>query len=197
MSGVKNDYMKDLAGILVNVNEKTLKELNRYLSFFNLLKTVILRRVVGKPYLYKHFLKGYENIKEISETIHQNVLPSLDSVKEDILSNIRNSDLPAESKEAFEQNMISWVSDLQRKLIPIPYRLKTMEEITVKMKDKVDNDESTLLLDLDLSLIGDTEEGKEELRQFSKSYDDIRDAINEYYAFIKAVDKLTGLIKVT
>jgi hypothetical protein len=65
------------------------------------------------------------------------------------------------------------------------------------MKDKVDNDESTLLLDLDLSLIGDTEEWKEELRQFSKSYDDIRDAINEYYAFIKAVDKLTGLIKVT
>jgi hypothetical protein len=82
----------------------------------------------------------------------------LDSVKEDILSSIRNSDLPAESKEAFEQNMISRVSDLQSKLIPIPYRLKTMEEITAKMKDKVDNDESTMLLDLDLSLTGDTEE---------------------------------------
>jgi hypothetical protein len=65
------------------------------------------------------------------------------------------------------------------------------------MKDKVDNDESTMLLDLDLSLTGDTEEWKKELRQFSKSYDDIRDAINDYYAFVKAVDELAWIIKAT
>lgn len=193
MSWIKNVHMKDLWDVLVNEDE--LLWLNKYVaSFFLQLKNDVLRRVVGKPHLYKYFLKWYENLKELSENIHQNILPNVDVMKKELLTNISADEhLPATEKEELEQQVILLASDLEENLIPVPYRLKSMEDIVSKMKKKVFKEDWSVLL-LDFSIFREGEEG-EKLAKFNFLYKQIVSAINSYYTFVKMIEHIAKTIK--
>ena len=175
------------------IDKKSVKKLNNYLNFLPQFRTDILKRFVGTPHLYRHYLKWYERIKEISTNIHENILPNINSIKETLLTRITASTLSSAEKKQYEENINSLASDLEYKLIPIPSRLATMKDVLERTKKDADPSWwEPPIQSFDFWLVRSPSEW-EDLKKFNNAYRDITSAINSYYQFTTMIDHITKI----